>query len=93
MPKQKLELTPHDTYWIKPSPEGEPPPGVLLLLKTLPKEIEDDEVGVYSFGVGYYSPIVHTFLTMDELALLESYNVLSYHIITDEDGKTVSLIP
>jgi len=90
-PKLHDDLTPTPTYWVKRTPDGEPPAGVLLLLKLWPENVDEDEVMVANMEVGYWSNKLHVFLSMNQMAYEEDFKVEAYHIITDLDGKTVPL--
>lgn len=85
----KRNLLPAPTSWINRTPEGEPPDGVLLLIKSWPRDVGEDEIAIAAVGVGYYSKRLHGLLSLDQMAIEEDNEVECYHIITDVDGKTI----
>jgi hypothetical protein len=58
----------------------------------LPLFLNEDEEPAYMFSLGYYSEHLLIFLDLDEHAIEESYEILAYTILQDEDGDTIPIV-
>lgn len=77
------------TSWIEKTPEGLPPPSVLLLL--LSASYDSDDNPIWMVDQGLYSEKLGVFLTLEGIAIEQSSELVAYSIIHGLDGVPIEL--
>ena len=76
------KASPIPTDWIEKTPEGNAPPGVLLVIMSV--STEEDTPAI---DVGYYSEKLQAYMTLDAVGIEEHASVAYYHILHTPEGK------